>query len=80
MESRFPQLPIEHRAIAELVFRSAQEECAPGACPVAPFLEECVAESVEALLDARVTSHLNILALRRVRCCIRVGTCDCGPC
>jgi hypothetical protein len=80
MESRFQHLPTEYQAIAELVYRSAQEECAPGACPVAPFLERCVAESVERLLDARITSHVNIFALRRVRCCIRAGTCDCGEC
>jgi hypothetical protein len=80
MLSPFQHLSIEHRAVAELVLREAQEECLPGSCPVAPFLERCVAESVEGLLDARITSHLHIFALRRIRCCIRAGTCDCGDC
>jgi hypothetical protein len=80
VEHRFLHLPTEHRVIDDLVFRNAQEECESGACLLAPFLEQCVAESVEALLDARMTSHLHMFALRRVRCCIRAGTCDCGPC
>ena len=80
MENRFPHLPIEHRGVAELVYRNALEECGPASCPVSPILERCVSESVESLLDARVTNHLSIFALRRVRCCIRAGTCDCGEC
>ncbi len=80
MLSPFQHLPTEHRAIAELVYRAAREECAPGACPVAPFLEHCVSEAVEAFLGAPITSHIQIFALRHVRCCIRAGTCDCGPC
>jgi hypothetical protein len=66
--------------VAELVYREAQEECAPGLCPVAPFLERCVTEAVEDLLDARITSHLHVFARRRVRCCIQAATCDCGEC
>jgi hypothetical protein len=80
MESPFLHLPSEHRAIAELVFRAASEECPPESCLVAPFLEKCVSDSVEAFLDVPVTSHVQIFALRHVRCCIRAGTCDCGPC
>jgi hypothetical protein len=80
MTAAFLHLPAEHRTVAELVYRAAREECEPGACPVAPFLERCVAQAVEELLDARVTAHLPIFALRRVRCCIRAGTCDCGSC
>jgi hypothetical protein len=80
MNAAFRHLPTEHRTVAESVYRAAKEECEPGSCPVAPFLERCVAESVEDYLDARITSHLHIFVLRRVRCCIRAGTCDCGEC
>ncbi|MCC6791599.1 MAG: hypothetical protein IT336_07945 [Thermomicrobiales bacterium] len=80
METPFQHLPVELRVVADLVYRTAREECPPDACPVAPFLAACVTESVERLEHARVTSHLPIFALRRVRCCIRAGTCDCGPC
>ena len=74
----FPHLPIEHRTVAETVHRAVREECEPGTCLVAPVLERCVVQAVEELLDARITSHLHIFALRRVRACIRAGTCDVG--
>jgi hypothetical protein len=66
--------------IVALVRREAEEECAPGACLVAPVLDRCVRESVSAFEASRIRSYVPLLALRRVRCCIRAGRCDCGDC
>ena len=62
------------------VLRSAKEECAPGLCSVHPILEECSVEAVETLWESPVKTYVPLLALRRVRCCIRAGSCNCGDC
>jgi len=67
-------------AVAELVGRVAAEECPDERCPIAPVLGECVRDSVDRLHGARIPGFVPLLALRRVRCCIRSGTCDCGVC
>lgn len=78
MAELFLELPAERRAIAMTVLRTAQSECEPERCPVEPLLAASVSESVARYADARITSHLPVLALKRVRCCIQTGTCDCG--
>jgi hypothetical protein len=40
-------------------------------------LDHCVREAVESLRDSHLTTFVPLLALRRVRACIRAGTCDC---
>jgi len=67
-------------AVVELVGRVAVEECPGEQCLIAPFLAECVRDSVARFGGARIPGFVPLLALRRVRCCIRSGTCDCGVC
>jgi hypothetical protein len=40
------------------------------------MLDRCVEEAVAGLAGSRVTTYVPLLALRRVRGCIRAGTCD----
>lgn len=67
-------------AVVELVGRVAAEECPDEQCLIAPVLAECVRDSVDRFSGARIPGFVPLLALRRVRCCIRSGTCDCGVC
>ncbi len=58
------------------VMRAASEECEPGACLVHSVLEPCAREAVTTLWDSPIKAHVPLLALRRVRACIRAGSCD----
>jgi hypothetical protein len=75
MENLFNRWPSEQHAMVEQVWRKAAEECPPGACVLAPALEACARDAVEALWDSRIKTFVSLLALRRVRACIRAGTC-----
>lgn len=44
------------------------------------MLEGCAREAVARLWDCPVKIYVPLLALRRVRCCVRAGCCDCGDC
>jgi hypothetical protein len=76
MDNPFAQQTSDPRAIVARVLREASEECPPGGCPIAPMLDRCVEEAVAGLAGSRVTTYVPLLALRRVRSCIRAGTCD----
>lgn len=76
MEQSFAHMPIERRAVARLVLRDAREVCNDNICPIASQLEHCVAESVDALASVPITTHLHLFAIRRVRECIRSGSCE----
>ena len=73
---RFAELPREAERIVAQVVREAAEECAAGACPIHAQLEDCAREAVASLWHgSRITGYVPLLALRRVRCCVRSGTC-----
>ena len=76
MDGYFAQVSSDHEAIIGRVMRAATEECAPDSCPVAPVLDRCVRDAVAELWDRPVKTFVPLLALRRVRSCIRVGSCD----
>ena len=76
MDTYFAQVPDDADAIVGLVKRGAAEECADERLPP-PALDRCVREAVDALWDSRIKTFVPLFALRRVRCCIRAGTCDC---
>jgi hypothetical protein len=76
MDNPFAQQTSDPRAIVARVLREAREECPPERCPIAPMLDRCVEEAVAGLGGSRVTTYVPLLALRRVRGCIRAGTCD----
>lgn len=80
MENPYAWVPTDINGIVRLVKREAAEECVRGSCLVASVLDQCVEEAVTELWDSRVKTYVPLLALRRVRCCIRTGSCDCGEC
>ncbi len=57
------------------VKREAAEEC-PADHAVFPILDQCAREAVTAYWESRIKSFVPLLALRRVRCCIRDGSCE----
>jgi hypothetical protein len=79
-ERAFRHLPLDDQIIADFVYRKAREEFPPETGDFAPKLVDCICLAVNELSGRRVISLLPVLAYRRVRCCIRAGTCDCGEC
>ncbi|MGI8509563.1 MAG: hypothetical protein ACR2MQ_09580 [Gemmatimonadaceae bacterium] len=73
-------IPNDVERVVALVRRGAAEECAPDACLIHPVLDACARDAVSSLWDSRIKIFVPLLALRRVRCCIRAGRCDCGDC
>jgi hypothetical protein len=76
MEFPIERLSMEQRAAIALVLGQARQECPPEHCAIAPMLEACVHEAVVAIEASAVPTYVPLLALRRVRSCIRAGTCD----
>lgn len=76
MDNYFAQVPKDHESIVALVTREAAEEWRDEQLP-SPLLDHCVREAVDALWESQVKTFVPLLALRRVRCCVRAGTCDC---
>ena len=76
MDNVFAQATTDIERIIARVKREAAQECPPDGCVLAPTLDRCVRESVSALWSSRVKTFVPLLALRRVRCCIRAGSCD----
>jgi hypothetical protein len=76
MTTYFVPAPKDQESIVALVTREAQEECREEQFPPL-VLDACVREAVESLRDSRLTTFVPLLALRRVRACLRAGTCDC---
>jgi hypothetical protein len=76
MNTCFATVPSDPERVAALVKREAAEECRDGRLPPR-ILDHCVHEAVDSLRDSRLTTFVPLLALRRVRACIRAGTCDC---
>jgi hypothetical protein len=76
IDNLFAKVPNDVESIVDLVKRDACEECAPGACLIYPALDACARDAVEAYWDSRIKTFVPLLALRRVRACIRAGTCE----
>ncbi|MDP9368820.1 MAG: hypothetical protein M3Q03_11185 [Chloroflexota bacterium] len=74
MDGSFAQAPKDMPAVIDLVRREAREECLDDRLP-APVLDRCVRDAVAAMWDSRIKTFVPLLALRRVRGCIRAGTC-----
>lgn len=56
--------------------RFAREECHEGACPIESELISCVQQSVkEASTGTTILTYVPVLAMRRVRECIKAGSC-----
>lgn len=75
----FAQAPRDAESIVSLVKREAAEEC-PADHRLAAEFDACVEDTVAELWASRIKTYVPLLALRRVRCCIRAGSCDCGEC
>ena len=77
MANYFAEVPSDAEAIVALVRREAEEECLDDQHSP-PVLDGCVRDAVEGLWDSRIKTFVPLLALRRVRCCVRARTCACG--
>lgn len=75
MEQSFAARSPDVERVVALVVREAFEECEPDACLVHPVLESCAREAIVTLWDSPIKTHVPLLALRRVRACIRAGNC-----
>jgi hypothetical protein len=76
VNTHFASAPNDQDSVVALVTREAAEECRDGRLPPL-ILDSCVREAVESLRGSHITTFVPLLALRRVRACIRAGTCDC---
>lgn len=76
MEQPFAHLPIEERAAAMLILRDALEVCPDKRCLESSQLEQCEAETLDAVTSAHIETHMHLFAIRRFRECIRSGSCD----
>jgi hypothetical protein len=76
MNTYFTAQPNDQESTIALVTREAKEECRDDQLPPL-VLDSCVREAIASLCGSRVTTFVPLLALRRVRACIRAGTCDC---
>ena len=72
----FEEVPNDVESVVALVKREAVEECAADACPIFWAIDDCTQNAVTSLWDSRVKTFVPLLALRRVRSCIRAGTCE----
>ena len=68
--------PTDPDAVRLLVRNQVSQEWTDGGLPP-QLLDRCVGDAVAAVSSGRVTTFATVLALRRVRSCIRAGTCDC---
>lgn len=76
MDNPFAQVPKDRESIIALVLREATEEWQE-ARRLPPELDACTREAIETLWESHVKTFVPLLALRRVRSCLRAGTCDC---
>jgi hypothetical protein len=74
----FAEVPEDVNAVVSLVTRAARDECDAESCLIYPVLDRCAADAVSSVWDSRVKTFVPLLALRRVRECIKAGTCDSG--
>lgn len=69
----------EMSELYERAIRFAREECQPDSCPIESDLIRCVQESVKiASEDTTILTYIPVLAMRRVRECIKAGSCNTG--
>lgn len=67
----------ELEQLRQRAIRFAREECPAEFCPIESELIRCVDESVNAAAqNTRISTHIPILAMKRVRECIQAGTCN----
>jgi hypothetical protein len=76
MDNHFAHVPTDAESPIAVVMRQAEEECLDDQLPPLA-LDRCVREAVVGLRGSRITTYVPLLALRRVRCCVRARTCDC---
>ncbi len=78
MDNPFGQQTTDPPTIVARIMHAVEDECRPGHCQIAPMLERCARDAVDEMWDSRVKTFVPLLAMRRVRGCIRAGTCDRG--
>jgi hypothetical protein len=75
MDNYFAQVPDDRESIVTLVMREVEEEWRDEQLSFLS-LDHCVREAVDILWQSEVKTFVPLLALRRVRSCIRAGTCN----
>lgn len=75
MDNVFAQISSDPESIVALVTREAAEEWRDEHLPP-PLLDRCAREAVNGLWVSQIKTFVPLLALRRVRSCVRAGTCD----
>ncbi len=76
MDNAFAAVPSDGEAIVALVRREAEEDCLDNQLSPAA-LDRCVRDAVGVFWESRIKTFVPLLALRRVRCCVRARTCEC---
>ena len=67
-------------AVVAQVSRSVLTAGEEGYRPFPFEIESCARDAVVDLWDGPIKAFVPLLAARRVRCCLRAGTCACGEC
>jgi hypothetical protein len=75
MDNPFAEVPDDPERIVAQVRREAEDEWRARHLPFLE-LDRCVREAVDALWQSDVKTFVPLLALRRVRACLRAGTCN----
>ncbi len=75
MDSPIGGIASDLESVVAIVVREATEECEPGACLVHSVLDACTRDAVTRLWASEIRAYVPLLALRRVRACIRAGSC-----
>jgi hypothetical protein len=76
IDNPFSKVPDDPESVVAIVKREAVEECANDACPIFWALDDCTRDAVSSYWGSRVKTFVPLLALRRVRSCIKAGTCE----
>ena len=74
MDNPFAQVPDDRESIVSLIKREVEEEWHDHQLPPLD-LDRCTREAVDALWQSDVKTFVPLLALRRVRSCVRAGHC-----
>ena len=75
MADYFARVPADAETVINVVKRAVEEACLDDHLSP-PALDRCVHQAVDGLWDSRIRTFVPLLALRRVRCCVRARTCD----
>lgn len=74
MADSFARVSDDAKRVVAIVRREAGNAC-PDGHPMAGILDDCARDAVRGLWGNRIETFVPLLALRRVRACVRTGSC-----